>query len=122
MFRIRFVDFHQFFEQFFVLTPKFGAVLMVLVHLSASELLVVCTLLCKDFLTIFDEMVSQGGSKIKILKQISNGVSRYPKMNFVKLPNREGMVFHAIKSYNIPIPPIFRVSNYSFQNRDLLWV
>ena len=41
-----------------------------------------CTLLYKDFLTsaiaLFNRMVNQGGSKIKILKQISKGVNRHP--------------------------------------------
>ena len=41
-----------------------------------------CTLLYKDFLTsaiaLFNRMVNQGGSKIKILNQISKGVNRHP--------------------------------------------
>ena len=41
-----------------------------------------CTLLYKEFLTsaiaLFNRMVNQGGSKIKILKQISKSVSRNP--------------------------------------------
>ena len=41
-----------------------------------------CTLLYTDFLAsaiaLFKRMVNQGGSKIKILKQISKGVNRHP--------------------------------------------
>ncbi len=41
-----------------------------------------CTLRYTDFLVsaiaLFNRMVNQGGSKIKILKQISKGVNRHP--------------------------------------------